>query len=432
MVTRSDIYPRIALELGGHAGNIASGNATSAVLTGLIGNTFDSVLVDDRLYMPDAATVADSERTLTGWTGSSGTAAWAGNRSDTTYSNETWFLLPAGYGYSLADIQAAIDETLRQTRHAVRNVIPLVENRRQYALTDFPWITDSSLVTGVTRRSSPGLLDNESFDLWTNNPGASAISANPTSWTLAGASGKVFRAASTQGYGPYQASLLEGGSDVTLTQTVGLLDFQLVGKTIAGSMTCTAANASSLRLAISDGITTTYSSYHTGGSTPETLTLSKEIAATATTLTVFPAQTVTATESIHRVLAQEGSAIDTRLQDHGSDYFREQSEDYRVRTIGGVPTIVLNYFYGRQQQLVVSSTAPYAALSTDAAVSDIPADVLEQGTLYHLLSKSKPNQDRTRLDGEMFRHGSAYRRLTNRLLDDPAPDAQARVVVRGA
>jgi hypothetical protein len=434
MATRTVVYPRIARELGGHAGSISSGTATTAVLAGLIGNYPDDEFIDQLLLMPEAATAADRERQLTDWTQVTGTATWVGNRSDTSYSNETYFLLPKPW-YTLTEIQDAVDETLRQTYRSVRTVIPTIEGERFYPLNNFSWITTPDAVQGVFYRNSPCLLTNESFELWTDGPGSSSLSANPTGWTVAGSSGKVFRSTTTPLRGGFTASILRSGTTVTLTQSIGLLNQQLakpsdetsaITQSITARLSGRSANASSLRIGINDGATTTYSSYHSGTSGAiERLSVTKTLSAAANSVDVLISVEVNETVEIDQVLAEEATTMSQFLIDYGSHGQPDLRLPHDVVMVGSTPTIRLVTPQMRGRQIVVVSRAPFASTSADGTETDCPADILEHGTLYHLLKVKKPNQDRERLDQLMGDAGIAYARLSARLADfnvDPPPE----------
>ena len=88
MSTRQSIIEQAARQLGGYTGSISSGNATTAVLGGLLGGTGDdNFLVGDLLIMMDAANAADTTRTVTAWADSTATSTWVGNRTDTDDSD---------------------------------------------------------------------------------------------------------------------------------------------------------------------------------------------------------------------------------------------------------------------------------------------------------------------------------------------------------
>lgn len=419
MTTRTIQYPRLAEELGGYAGSIASGTATTAVLTGKVGNTLDDFYNDWTLFMPDAANAGDRERVNTDWTGSSGTATWAGNRTDTTYTSETWFMLPPIYQYSLTDIQDAINKTLREAHASARTVIPTITGERHYPLSRFAWIETPDDVQGVFYRPSPCLVDNESFELWTNGPGSSSLNAAPTGWTVSGSGAIVYRTSNSDyvARGQYAAAIARVTNNVLLYQDIGLLNEQLNTLTVIASCRAWASVASRFRLQITDGVTTASSGYHSGGSAKETLTttaLAVAAAGTAVRLRVQGSlETGDTTAYMDHVLVEVASAINAALDDDGSQGYAERDLRHQVVMQGNSPVLMLGTAKDRGGQIVVVSRAPYASLSADATDTDIGADLLEAGTLYHLLAKRKPGQDRSALDVAMRRQGLRYSRLLN-------------------
>lgn len=400
----------------------------------MVGNTIDDILIDDLLMMPDAANTGDRERVLTDWTAASGTATWSGNRTDTTFSNETWFTIPAEMRYTLTEIQDAIDESLRETRVTVRTVIPTIDRERYYPLTNFSWIRNADDVDRVFYRPAENLLDNERFDVWTNGPGSASVSANPTSWTIAGSSGVVYRATTKAVRGPYAAQLLRSGTNVTLTQSIGLLNQQFADSaiTIGVRMVGVSANSASLRIGINDGSGTTYGSYHSGGSGLEALTHSRTMASSSTACDIVISLEKNETVQIDHVHAVEAATVPQYLIDDGSGGQIERGINAPIINFGSVPTIVLGSPVSRKAQLVVVSRAPYPALTSDALESDCPELTLEKGTLAKLTAKRKPGQLRDRLDEIRDESKRDHANLARGLVDLPVEQPTPAAVVTGA
>lgn len=127
---------------------------------------------------------------------------------------------------------------------------------------------------------------------------SAGAAAAPDSFTLSGAGATIARTGAgeadtfTFGTGVYAAKLTRVGADVKLLQSVisavdmpGAADYK--GKNVAVFAKGKTAIASHLRIIIDDGVTTSATSYHTGGGTSEDLTKVHTISASATKLEVY-------------------------------------------------------------------------------------------------------------------------------------------------
>lgn len=433
MTDRATVLSRIVPRLGGKSGSITSGTATTAVLAGLVGGTGDNTrYVDWGLLMPKAATDASQYRVITGWADSTGTATFA-TRADTDYTNETYLLVPP-FSPSLADLRDACNETLRESRRTIRTILPTELRKRTYSLRALDWLRSVSDLDAVELRSSPNLLDNENFTRWQNGPALA-----PDSWTVAGTNATIARATTYAARGPYQATHTRVGADTTLTQSV---PFSLAREfadrstpaTVSLAVLCVATSASKVRVGISDGLTTTYSSYHTGAGGVETLTVSKTLAAGATALSaVLSVDTGnTGAEWIAAYLV-DGTSVPDDLQDFGSDAYPARSltqREYNSGSPGGV--LELGSAPGPARQLVLVSRRPYVEVTLDTDTTDCPVELLEHGALFRIASIHRPGEDRTRLDRLLAVHGAAYTRLLRSGWDLPAPPPLQQFVVSGA
>lgn len=441
MVTRTNLYPRLAQELGGETGSISSGTATTAVLAGLVGTHEDDYFNGDLLIMPDAANAGDRERVITDWTGSTGTATWGGARTDTTYTSETFFILPAELAFTLTRIQDAIDEVLRETRQTVRNILPTIDGAIFYPLSRFGWIRGAGDVSKVWYRASPNLLDNSSFEVWDAGPGSSTITANPTSWTLAGAGGIIYRAITNAARGRFASQIVRAGTNLTLTQSIGLLNQQLAKPTdetaaITRDITVRAIGISTvtsgLRIQIDDGSGQTNGTY-LAANTFDRFTATRTLAAAATLLDIIiQINTTDHTARVDHVVAVEGTTIPQTLIDYGDEGYALQDVQSAVINMGGVPTVALVTSQGRGGQIVIESRMPYPALTADALESDAFAALVEHGTLFKMASKFHVNRDQTKFLELRARHGAAYSRLAELVIDIPPKQPMPSVVVTGA
>lgn len=126
-------------------------------------------------------------------------------------------------------------------------------------------------------------IKNPSFDVWENG-----VSTVPDAYTLTGAGASVAREGTIIKVGTYSLALTRSGTDCYATQDV----YAVQGSTYVRSGVYTfgawvyATAASRARLRMNDGVTTTNSSYHTGGSTWEWLTVTATVGAAITSLNV--------------------------------------------------------------------------------------------------------------------------------------------------
>ncbi len=127
------------------------------------------------------------------------------------------------------------------------------------------------------------LVRNSSFEGW-----IAGAAVAPDYWTLTGAAATVAREAAVIKHGLYSAKVTRAGTDCHLSRNC----YVDMGSTYIQSRVYTfgawvyAAVASRARLRVNDGVTTSYSSYHTGGSTWEFLTCTVTAGAAVTAFTV--------------------------------------------------------------------------------------------------------------------------------------------------
>jgi hypothetical protein len=129
---------------------------------------------------------------------------------------------------------------------------------------------------------------NGNFELWGSTAGGGPAANPPTGWTKVGAGSTVARDASNFKIGPaYAAALTRAGTNCYLGQNIaGFAEFGPVarwqGKTVTFGCWVRATVGSAGRLSINDGVGTTSSSTHTGGSAFEWLQVTRTIDASAT------------------------------------------------------------------------------------------------------------------------------------------------------
>ncbi len=128
--------------------------------------------------------------------------------------------------------------------------------------------------------SSQNLLDWSSMEDW-----VSGASAAPTNHTLSGAGASIARESTIIKVGTYSAKVTRGGADTTLYHDhPDFADYQ--GRKLTFGCWVYATVASRARLSVSDGVGSVNSSYHTGGSSWEFLTVTGDLSVTATRLRV--------------------------------------------------------------------------------------------------------------------------------------------------
>ncbi|MCY3895209.1 MAG: hypothetical protein OXG17_01935 [Chloroflexi bacterium] len=156
-----------------------------------------------------------------------------------------------------------------------------------------PQLTDAALAAGAVTTAKLALdtfhaeqfrnaLPNGGFESWSGG-GTSA----PDGWSLSGANAQTARATSVVKHGRHAASLKRRGADCDLRR--GLVDdlgglTYLRGRTftLGGWVYATVPNRA--RLELGDGVTTSISAYHTGGSAWEWLTVTIAVDSAAPTL----------------------------------------------------------------------------------------------------------------------------------------------------
>src|SRR3990167_3332765 len=255
---------------------LASATATTAVVLDMAQGTLENLSekgVLKRLVRRDAATGADRERSIASAAFVAGTGVTfthAGtNYSDTTATSEVLELWQFDGRLEDQCIQLALGKLMRLDR------LPLIGYPgNRYALNDananrFDWITSPGDVKAVKLRSSPWLTRNNQFEKW-NTITTTGVLQPPDHWVLAGASGTALRTTTNVRQGDYGVEITRTGTDVTLTQTIGLLWDGVSGDSLQGEVVSyylagTADAASQVLVRVTDGVDTTDSSYLTSG-----------------------------------------------------------------------------------------------------------------------------------------------------------------------
>lgn len=425
MSTRKSLIQQVARELGWRTGSITSGGATSVVLDGYYEG--DSAgYVGWTIWMPDAANTADKARVITGWAPTTLTAT-IDTRSDTTYTSETYILVPPG-DIGIDDIETAINDSLAEIRQTVRSVIPTLDNERYYRLGRLSWVRYTDDVDAVWLRESPNLLTNSQFDAW-----GAGESLAPSNWTLAGSNATIARASTGIARGYYGAALTRVGADATLTQLLGMLNGDYASEEITLGCWVRATVANRARIGIGDGTTTSYSSYHTGGGADEWLTVTMTPAAAMTALSaILSVDTGNTSATFSNAVLVLGDTIPDMLKEVGDQAYREKHFDYRLRQVGDQVLVETAEAWGKGRQLVVVSGQPYPALSSDSDSTDCPDSIILHGAIDQVVSRMRKGQARDRLEPLRARHHREFMRLSGRRRERPSVEVPRRAVVFGA
>ena len=148
-------------------------------------------------------------------------------------------------------------------------------------------VTGAKLVDAIFAAAQfQNLLKNGDMESW-----SAGTSSAPDGWVLSGAGASVAREATTVKRGTYSAALTRAGTDCALR--VNTAHVQAGGTSYIDGREFTlgfwvwASVASRARIGIGDGVSTTYGSYHSGGSAWEWLTVTKTMDAASTELVVL-------------------------------------------------------------------------------------------------------------------------------------------------
>lgn len=420
----------IARRLGGYQGNISSGTALTAVLAPLVGNKPDDELIDQLLVMPDAANAGDMERLISDWAKTTGTATWEGNRTDTTYTSETFFTLPQDTA-TLDELRDLINEVLEETTRTYRYAAPTLDDETLYNMQALSWLRNRDDIDGIVLRSTANMVFNADFGYWHNG-----TTSAPDGWTLAGSGATIARGTAFASRGPYVAEVTRVGNDATLVQDVPYaLAKQLIDdlSTIAIKVRCTATVASRIRVGINNGVDTEWSSYHSGDGEPEDLTASRTLTAAASRVRIVcSVDTGDTMGSFDFAPMVEGSSVSDSDFDSLGQPERPISGVQWLNFGSMVPMVRVPSAIGRGQQLVIVTRRPFATLSTDSASTEATAEMVEHGAIYKLASVAKKHHDQTWAERLMRKHGPAYSRLARGLIELPVQEPPRPVVVTGA
>ena len=359
----------------------------------------------------ETATATDRKRIISAFAGSTGVCTIQGaNYGDTTTTDEYLELTDLNPYF----LEQGVQQTLAQLKRFDAIEFPTYGGVR-YDLSDLTWVVDLGDLAGykVTYRNSPQLTRNRYFEKWNVlDPDTASTTAVPDSWTLAGASGTCARSTTGAVRGKYAAAITRAGTNVTLSQSAGtdtvgsrrsILEApdgeSLAGEGVGFTAKVTTSVASQVRIAIYDGSTTTYSSYHTGGGGMETLTVSATLGATATecTFRIIVEQNGTAyADEAYGYFGQTSDALER-------DDFSETQVNPRYGST--LPPVLFLPERGYGGQYMVYTKRPYTKFNevtlmtaSDAVSTDAPLTIVAVGALaraYEMAAASaKPGDTR--------------------------------------
>lgn len=359
----------------------------------------------------ETATATDRKRIISSFAGSTGACTIQGaNYGDTTVTDEYVELTDLNPYF----LEQGVQQTLARLKRFDAIEFPTYKGVR-YDLSDLTWVTDLGDLTGykVTYRTSPQLTRNRYFEKWNVvDPDTASATALPDSWTIAGASGTCIRSTTGAVRGKYTAGVLRSGTNVTLSQSAGsdtvgsrrsLLESpdgeSLAGEQVGFTAKVTTSTASQCRVAIYDGSTTTYSSYHTGSGGMETLTVTATLGASATQCTFRIYVEADGTAYVDEAYGYYGQLSDALERD---DFSETQVNPRYGSTL---PPVLYLPEHGFGGQFLVYTKRPYPKYNevtlmtgSDAVVVDAPLVVVAVGALaraYEMAASSpKPGDTR--------------------------------------
>ena len=409
----------------GRSESVASLTVTTCVVTALAAGGSDQRFVNWWIIRSDSTNTADRRRLCNPFAPATGTLTHAGtNYADTTATDEIVELCR----FEPIFLDKAIQQTLFKLLRRDTINVPLRRSARHYYLgNDLTWLRDPNDILELRYSSSPILNRNDEFNR--HNTVTTGGVLQPDDWTLAGAAGTMAR--STTQVDPavanynaaYSLAMTRSGTNLTLTQTVGLLETgvsgdSLQGAAVCGFLRCWSAVASQVRLRCTDdgGSTYTSSDYHTGGSGWEELTFTKTVSATATNLQVVIAIDGSNTVCyLSRCRLARTSAVDDSLRRAAYQESTIPRENYRYEQGPGMLS-VLGQDLPSTGTLHIDSKRPYPQFdatrltgdNADADASDAPVDIVATGALAELYRGQSMDSEHSETDRKEYASRYAF------------------------
>jgi len=236
--------------------------------------------------VPVNSSNADRVRYCTTFNGATGQLTHTGVAyTDTSPSGENVEIL----GWEPVEIDTAIQQTLARLYRRDEEVVATRLGIDRYWLGDMPWIVQPSDILSIFWTPDPVLTRNRYFQKWNGYDTNGNLVAD--SWTLAGSGASVARSTTQVDMGSYSAKITRAGTDCTFSQALGDLRTgvttdSLASREVTGVARVWSAVASQVRVQVYDGVATTSSSYHTGNSTWQELSIQHTLDDAATQCTV--------------------------------------------------------------------------------------------------------------------------------------------------
>ena len=381
----------------GRTFDIASLAAQTVTVTALAtGSVNARVYTEKWLLRPDAdlsgGVAVDRTRISSNYVSSTGVITHAGAAyTDTTATGEVVEI----HEFDPYRLETAIQEALGSTLRVDESVLQGRADGR-YTFQDLTWIHEPSDIALIGMRGEPVITGNRKFAQWGTVSSAGAL--QPDRWTLAGP-GATFARSTTSRNGPWSLKVTRSGTDATVAQAAQVItsnstDTTLRGQTATGVLVGMTTDANSLRVRITselvDGtvISTSNSSYHTGGGGWEELSVEHDIADTADIVRV---QSITEADGD---TYQDDLYLTTEMLSDGQRYDRYETDWWRgYKNYYQNPITLLSPDSGRlmNAQLVVRSLREYPKFDAarvlnglaDDDETDCPTDLLK----YRALSK---------------------------------------------
>lgn len=396
MTTLAQIRQR-CLELEpslGRTVSITSLAAQAVTVTGLAVGTIGARKYTNKwLLRPDASTAADRLRFSQDFNSNNGQINHEGAAySDTTATSESLEI----HEHEPYLMDLAVQQTLRTTRFLDRSILPS-NLSGEYWLNALSWIVDPSDITRVGWAASPVATRNRHMEKW--NGVSSGGLLVPDDWTLGGTSATFARVASAR-LGAYSLALTSTGSGTATVDAVvpvlrsGVSNDSLRGRVVTGVAVSRSGAASSHRVRVisessaGSAISTTNSSYHTGGGYFEELSAEHTVSATAEQVRVRFLQEMDETSKhLDELYLMVGSLNDAVRRDQ----FPPTWWNVRPHLEQGQP-LLLHGDRRADCQIVIESQRPYttfdaarvASGSADADATDAPLDLVAHGVLWRM------------------------------------------------
>lgn len=405
MTTRPEVRARVVREYGGYSGDLEEQDGSSRSVTLIDAwRAHGAAWAGRQIVFPQASSAGNRVRAVEGM--NHGVATLDESRVNVV-AGETFELYPADL--SMGEINAAISDTLAQTRRPIQLAVPLVEGRRQYVMPS--WVTRWRDVRNIRYSRSPCVLGNEDFESW-----ALGDYAAPTSWYLDDGIGVVREGMA--------ASLRTTSGVAAIKQDVGMHAKQSQRQLTLLLETSDVSGTVSFAVGDIDSVAVT-------GTERQTHELSVTVPDDVMGVTVKVELSGDASVVVHRVLAVWGTELPDDLVDVGSSSYLETDIAFERMTGRVRPTVLLRA-PRTTGQLVVSTLTSFSDLADDLRDSEAPLELLVSGVIFRLADREIAGVDASVQDRRRAKHGAAYAELASELFQQPEPDPIQSVYVGGA